>query len=111
MNITPENYGQVTVLSLRGEFTVDDVENFQRVVKERLGGDVREFVIDLEKVPFIDSAAMEALLELHDQAAERAGAVRLAACDENVSKILEMTRLNQQFETFPDLIEAVKSFR
>ncbi|MDD4888514.1 MAG: STAS domain-containing protein [Phycisphaerae bacterium] len=111
MTISHENYGHVTVLSLKGEFTADDAENFQRVVKDRLANDVHDFVIDLEKVPFVDSAALEAMLDLRDQSQEKVGAVKLAAADENVTKILEMTRLDQQFERFGDLIEAVKSFR
>lgn len=111
MNIAHENYGHVTVLSLKGEFTADDVENFQRVAKERMAADVRDFVIDLEKVPFVDSAALEVLLDLRDQSQDKLGMVKLAAADENVTKILELTRLDQQFERFGDLIEAVKSFR
>jgi HptB-dependent secretion and biofilm anti anti-sigma factor len=111
MNISHENYGHVTVLSLKGEFTSDDTENFDRAVKERLAGDARDFVVDLEKVPFVDSAALEALLNLRDQSQERLGMAKLAGADENVAKILEMTRLDQQFERFPDMIEAVKSFR
>ncbi len=111
MNITHENYGHVTVLSLKGEFTADDVENFQRVTGELAAKDVRDFVVDLEKVPFVDSAALETLLDVRDVVSEKLGMLKLAAADENVGKILELTRLDHQFETFPDIIEAVKSFR
>ncbi|MCG3179289.1 MAG: hypothetical protein BIFFINMI_01623 [Phycisphaerae bacterium] len=111
MNISHENYGHVTVLSLRGEFTNDDVENFQRVANDQISHDVRDLVIDLEKVPFVDSAALEAMLALRDQAAEQMGMVKLAGADENVARILSLTRLDHQFETHGDMIEAVKSFR
>ena len=111
MNITHENYGHVTVLSLKGEFTADDVDNFKRTVTELMDQDGRDFVVDLEKVPFIDSAALESLLDLRDKSSDALGMVKLAATDENVAKILEMTRLDQQFERFGDMIEAVKSFR
>jgi anti-anti-sigma factor len=109
VNITHENYGHVTVLSLKG--TADDTENFQRVVNDRIENDVHDFVIDLERVPFIDSAAMEAILDLRDRVQDKLGMVKLASADENVVKILEIVRLDQQFERFGDLIEAVKSFR
>ncbi len=111
MNITHENYGHVTVLSLKGEFTADDTENFNRVVNDRIANDAHDFVIDLERVPFIDSAAMEAILDLRDRVQDKLGAVKLASVDENVVKILEIVRLDEQFERFGDLIEAVKSFR
>lgn len=111
MNITHENYGHVTVLSLKGEFTADDVENFNRVVNDRVEDDVRDFVLDLEKTPFIDSAALEAVLDLRDKVQDKLGIIKLSTIDENIAKILEITRLDQQFERFGDLIEAVKSFR
>ncbi len=111
MNVTHENYGNVCVISLKGEFTADDVETFSRAVKERLARDARDFVIDLEKSPFVDSAALERLLDLRDEVREKLGMVKLAGPDANVSKVLEMTRLDQQFETYGELIEAVKSFR
>jgi anti-anti-sigma factor len=111
MNITHENYGHVTVLSLKGEFTADDVDGFQKNVAELMDHDARDFVVDMEKVPFIDSAALESLLDLRDKSSDALGMVKLAATDESVAKILEMTRLDQQFERFPDMIEAVKSFR
>jgi len=111
MTITHEKYGHVTVLSLKGEFTADDAENFRRVTGELAKQDVRDMVVDLEKTPFVDSAAMEAMLALRDGLQEQLGTLKLAGADENVRKILQMTRLDQQFETFNDMIEAVKSFR
>ena len=111
MQLSHENYGNVTALSLKGDFTADDTENFTRLVDDRLVHDVHDFVVDLEKAPFVDSAGLEALLDLRDKAQERLGMVKLAAADENVLKILQMTRLDKQFETHGDLIEAVKSFR
>lgn len=111
MNISYEHYGHVTVMALKGEFTADDVENFTKVADELAQKDVRDFVVDLENVPFVDSAALETMLELRDRVSEKLGMVKLAGGDENVTKILELTRLNHQFETHTDIIEAVKSFR
>jgi anti-anti-sigma regulatory factor len=37
------------------------------------------------------------------------GQVKLLRCDENVRKILEITRLESSFEVFTDVHEAVKT--
>ena len=59
----------------------------------------------------MDSAALEYMLELQDRLAERFGQVKLVKLDENVATILELTRLNANFEIFQDVTEAVKAMQ
>ena len=70
---------------------------------------VRDIVLNLEAVGFVDSAALEYLLDLQEQLAERLGQVKLVGLDGNVTKIFEVTRLDNAFERFEDVSEAVKS--
>ncbi|MCD6377275.1 MAG: STAS domain-containing protein [Planctomycetes bacterium] len=70
---------------------------------------VRGLVLDLKAVPFIDSAGLEYLLDLRDRISERLGEIKLVNVDENVSKILEITRLDGAFEQFDNITEAVRS--
>lgn len=110
MNISVESYGHAVVLNLKGELTEDALGAFQQAIDHQLEGrEVVDVVLNLEQVPFVDSAAMERLLDLQDRLAERLGQVRLLKCDPNVWKILEMTRLDTVFETFEDASEAVKA--
>jgi anti-anti-sigma factor len=60
-------------------------------------------------VPFIDSAGLEYLLDLQEKLAQRMGQVKLIKPDENIRKILELTRLASVFEVFKDIPEAVKA--
>ena len=59
----------------------------------------------------MDSAALETLLWLQDQSAQRLGQVRLAQLSENVAAILHLTRLDKRFDTHGDVESAVKSLR
>jgi anti-anti-sigma factor len=110
MNVSAETCGHAVILNPTGELTEDTLAAFSRVVAHQLAGDqVIDVLINLESVPFLDSAALEYLLDLQDKLAEKLGQVKLIKPDENVRKILEITRLSSTFETFDDLPAAVKA--
>ena len=110
MNVTAESYGHTVLLHLKGELTEDSIGAFDKAVDHHLSAkDVIDLVLNLELVPFIDSAGLEFLMDLQDRLAERLGQVKLIKPDENVRKILEMTRLASSFETFGDVAAAVKA--
>lgn len=110
MNVTNESYGHAVILNLKGEFTEDGISVVRQAVDHQLeSDDVVDVVFNLEAVPFIDSAALEYLIDVQDALGERFGRVKLACPDENVGSILEFTRLDSVFEVFEEPHEAVKS--
>jgi anti-anti-sigma factor len=110
MNISAESYGQAVILNLQGEFTEDSLGAIKQAVEHHLAAEgVIDLVLNLEKVFFIDSAALEYLLDLQDALIQRMGQVRLLKCDPNVRKILEITRLEATFQICSEVAEAVKS--
>jgi len=112
MSIPVENYGHAVVLKPKGELTEDTLSAFREAVDHQLEDDgVVDVVADMEEVAFIDSAALEYLLDLQDCLHEKFGQVRLARCDEHIQKILEITRLDSEFEVFEDPGEAVRMIR
>lgn len=110
MNVTVETYGQSIVLNCKGELTVDSLDAFRRAVDHQVTEDqVRDLVLNFEQVPFVDSAGLECLLDLQELLSERMGQVKLAKLDENVAKIMEITRLDSAFDRFDDINQAVKA--
>ncbi|MFB3891515.1 MAG: STAS domain-containing protein [Phycisphaerae bacterium] len=110
MNVTAETYGHTVMLHLKGELTEDSIQAFRQVTDHHLSGkEVVDLALNMENVPFIDSAGLEFLLDLQDRLAERLGQIKLIKPDDNVRKILEITRLAATFETFRDVTEAVKA--
>ena len=61
-------------------------------------------------VGFIDGAGLEKLLWARDYCHENHCQLKLAGLDENCEKILEVTRLANEFDRYVELAEAVKSF-
>ena len=112
MNISAESYAHAVVLNLQGELTEDSITAFMRVVDHQLEEEgVLDVAMNMENVPFVDSAALECILDLQDRLSERFGQVKLIKPDENVRKILEITRLTSTFEIHDNIAEAVKAVR
>ncbi|RMD62112.1 MAG: anti-sigma factor antagonist [Planctomycetota bacterium] len=111
MKISAQNYEYVCVLTLSGECTADDVDQFNRVVNDRLEAGSKHFLIDCEHLEFVDSAGLECWLRLQERISERGGQLRLIKPDENLSTVLRITRLDRAFKAHPSLEAAVRSVR
>ena len=112
MNIAVESYGHAVILNVKGELTEDTLSVLDKSVKHQLeNAEVVDIVFNLEQVPFVDSAALEYMLDLQDRLAERFGQVKFVRVEENVSTILEITRMRSSFEIYDDIPEAVKAIQ
>ena len=112
MNISAESYGHAVMLNVDGELTEDSLAAFLQTVNHQLENkEVIDLAINMEAVPFVDSAALACLLDLQDRLAERLGQVKLVRLNESIEGILRITRLRAQFEVYDDCTEAVKAIR
>lgn len=112
MNIAAETYGRAVVVNVKGEMTEDALSALQEIVERNLAhSEITDVILNMAEALSIDSATLEYLLDLHDKLAEDLGMVKFANCDENILKILEMTRLSREFELFDDVEKAIKSAR
>lgn len=109
MKITHQDQHELTVLTLKGEFAGDAADTFRRAALERIDARIRDFVVDATLVESVDSSALEALLWLQEQCAERLGQVRLAGCPENLIQVLKLTRLNARLECAAGVEQAIES--
>jgi anti-anti-sigma factor len=110
MRIKTQDYNNVTVVELQGEFDGDFTEQFRNTVTDIVAAQKTGMVIDMSGVGFIDSQGLEQLLWARDYCNENKRGIRLAGLDENCAKILEITRLQSEFDRYAELSEAVKSF-
>jgi len=110
MKIRTQDYKNVTVVELAGELSADSVEMFRNTVSDIMKLQKTGIVLDMSGTSFIDSSGLEQLLWAKDDCIENNRQLRLAGLDENCRKILEITRLEKEFEHYVELAEAVKSF-
>ena len=110
MRIRTQVYNDVTVAELQGDFDGDFTEPFQNTITDIIAKRKAGIVLDMSGVGFIDSEGLEQLLWARDYCNENKGELRLAGLDENCVKILEITRLENEFDRYVELSQAVKSF-
>lgn len=67
-------------------------------------------VLDLERVPLIDSEGLELLLNYQDDFLVRGGSIKLASANPLLRDILRVTDMETHFELFPDVPAAAASF-
>ncbi len=112
MPVKLEEYDGVCVLTVAGDFTGESVAAARKAAEEFFAnGRISDFVADLEKTSFIDSEGLETLLWIRRRCEDLFGQFKLAAVDEQVMKILEVTRLARRFESAVDVATALKTMR
>ena len=110
MRVKTQNYNNVTVVELQGEFDADFADMFQNTITDIIAAHQAGIVVDMRGVPFVDSRGLESLLWARDYSSENNCQLKLAGLDENCKKILEITRIGKEFDRYSELAEAVKSF-
>ena len=110
MKVGTQDYNKVTVVELQGELDSEFAELFAGTITDIMAAQQVGIVLDMSEISFIDSAGLEQLLWARDYCNENNCQLRLAGLDENCSKILEVTRLENEFDRYTELAQAVKSF-
>lgn len=110
MKIRTQDYNDITVVELQGELDEEFIGPFENAISEIVSHRRAGVVLDMSDVGFIDSQGLEHLLWARDYCHENTCQLRLAGLDESCIKILEVTRLLNEFDRYAELSEAVKSF-
>jgi len=100
---------RLALFAVAGEMTGDDGRRLRQEVTRRIEKRIRDFILDLTQLDFLDSRGLEALLWVQQQCHEELGQLRLVGVNENVLQILTMTRLAPRFTRCADLGQATSS--
>ncbi|MCC6422652.1 MAG: STAS domain-containing protein [Phycisphaerales bacterium] len=112
MPVKCEQYNQVCVMAVTGDFAAENSVAARKLTEEYIDKrQIVDVVVDLENAGFIDSEGLETLLWIKRKCEDLFGQVKLANLDENCRKIIEITRLEHRFECHPDLAAALKNMR
>lgn len=68
----------------------------------------RVVVVDLQPVSFFGSAALNAVLECHEEGKEGGTSVRLVADQDQVLRPIQVTELDRIFDIYPTLADALQ---
>jgi anti-sigma B factor antagonist len=111
MKITERNSQDVVVLDLEGRMTIDDGGELLRdKVASVLFRGHSKVVINLARVPHIDSGSLGVLVGCFVSAQRAQGAVKLSGLTGRVVELLTIMKLITVFECYDTEQEAVESF-
>jgi anti-sigma B factor antagonist len=103
--------GDVTVLVLTGELTLDDGDlAFGRYVDGLIRQGRVKIVLNLTGVTYIDSAGVGMMVAESKMVREKGGVIKLAQLTARSHHLLAMMKLKVVFEIFDDEAAALQSF-
>ncbi len=111
MKAAVRKIGHVAVLDLVGKITIGEGDVVLREkVLEMLGAGEKNVLLNLEKVSYMDSAGIGELVACYKRSKEKGGSVKLLKPSGKVLDLLQLTKLEEVFDTYNDEKEALVSF-
>ena len=111
MPITERTSGDVTIIDMEGRVTLDEgADDFRELTRRVIREGRLKLVINLEKVPYIDSTALGEIIRTYTSVIRHNGSVKLLNVSSHVHQLLVITNLLSVFDLFDSEDDAVKSF-
>ena len=111
MQIEERSAGDVIVLDLKGKMTLGEGDE---LLKDKINSLVqqgrRKVVLNLEGVPYIDSAGLGQIVGGYTTIARQGGSLKLLNLTKRITDLLSITKLLTVFETYDSEADAVRSF-
>jgi anti-sigma B factor antagonist len=107
---TRQTEGGVTVVAPTGRLDVAGAPALKDAISELPQNGQPRVVIDMEGVSFVDSTGLGSVIAALKQIRNRQGELRLAAPNQQVRVVLELTTLDKVFPYFATLEEALAGF-
>lgn len=107
-----ESEKQGVIGLIRGDSPIHltSIELLRRVVDPLKDAGQPNLILDMRRIPLVDSAGLEYLLDTFDACRAQGGTLKLLAPTPLVSEILQVTGVSSFFELFSDEVAAVGSF-
>ena len=110
MEIRTEQCGAITVIKPEGPLTHAEASDFESTVREMIKVHRGRVVLDMAKVPYVDSRGLGTLVEITHQLVHLGQSLRLCSVNETLQQVIHVTGLSSLFEQFQDPNAAVRSF-
>ena len=111
MEIVERTVSDITVLDLKGKMTLGEGDELLKdKINSLLAAGKKKLVLNLEGVPYIDSAGLGEIVRTFTTVSRQGGKLKLLNLTKRIEDLLSITKLLTVFETFDSEAEAIKSF-
>jgi len=111
MQIEERAVGDITILDLKGKMTLGEGDE---LLKDKINSlvhqDRKKLVLNLEGVPYIDSAGLGEIVRTYTTVSRQGGNLKLLNLTKRIQDLLSITKLLTVFEVFESEQDAVRSF-
>ena len=102
----------VTILDLKGKMTLGEGDELLKdKINSLIQQDRKQIVLNLEGVPYIDSAGLGEIVRTYTTVSRQGGSLKLVNLTKRITDLLSITKLLTVFETFDSEKDAVASFQ
>lgn len=102
---------EITIIKLVDRIDTVTSSSYRKDFRELIEKGLRDFVVDLSEVTFLDSAGLAALVLLLKMTRDNDGDVKIILPEnENVQRIFRLTKFDQVFDIFKSVDLAAKAF-
>lgn len=106
LSVTSDGGPEVTVISLIGEADVSTAARMREELVRAVGEGGPAYVVDLTRVPFLDSTALGVLVGRLKAVRSAGGDLVLVTSDQRLLRNFAITGLDKVFRIFPGVDEA-----
>lgn len=112
MTIKETIEGNVAILTFKGNLLGEpETTNVREKIRELVAKNIKNIVIDLGGVEFINSSGLGTLIAALTTVRNAQGNLRLARINEKVRNLFVITQLVKVFDSYDTIDEALKSFK
>lgn len=110
MNLTIREVGEASVVDIDGRIdSVESATELGNALNECIAQGKTNIVANLEKVDYMNSAALGSLISAHKSAKEKGGSLKLASLQSFVMEVFKKSQLIQIFNIVDTVENAVKA--
>ena len=110
MEITKRENNGVAILDINGEIDLYNAPEIKEIINSLISEQKTNVIINLEKVSYIDSSGIGALISSLSNLKKYQGGLKIINVFASVRKVFELTKLTSFFEIYDSEEEALKAF-
>lgn len=110
MDITTKINGDVAIINLRGRLDLTSANQLKEASREFFLKDNCKLVLNMDKVDFINSSGLGALVSILKEIRNHKGELKISNLADYVKEIFDITQLSSIFDICEDETHALKDF-
>ena len=110
MEIKTREENNIIILDIDGEIDLYNAPMLKDIMKQNIEAKRYNIIINLERVSYIDSSGIGALISSLSNLKKYQGGLKIINVTGSVKKVFELTKLTSFFEIFEEENDALNSF-